>query len=98
MDTTHPDRVPGAAQDDAQDAEDAQDTIDADYMDADNVDADNMDADNMDADYVDASADVGCTTDLVRVAERSAHLIDDDMNETEAEEERNAASEGQAMR
>ncbi|WBS01964.1 hypothetical protein OU994_27520 [Pseudoduganella sp. SL102] len=80
MDTTHPDSVPGAEQDDAQEAQDK------------------IDAENIDADYMEASADVGCTTDLVRVAERSAHLIDDDMNETEAEEERNAASEGQAMR
>lgn len=54
--------------------------------------------DAIDADYIDASADVGCTCDLVKVAERSAHLIDDEMNAAEAEEERNAASEAQAMR
>lgn len=54
--------------------------------------------DAIDADFIDASADVDCMDELVSIAERSAYLIDDVMNETESEEERNAAAEAQAMR
>lgn len=46
----------------------------------------------------DESKDVACIHGLVATAERSAQLIDDGMNATEASEDRHAQSEAQAMR
>lgn len=54
--------------------------------------------DRIDADYAEASGDVECIHDLVTNAERSAGLVDDGINATEASEERTAAAEAQAMR
>jgi len=51
-----------------------------------------------DANLAEESVDLNCIRALVSNAERSAQLVDDGMNETEASEERNAASEAQAMR
>ncbi len=42
--------------------------------------------------------DLDCIRGLVATAERSAGLVDDGMNATEASEERHAVAEAQAMR
>jgi hypothetical protein len=55
-------------------------------------------SDIADANFADESVDLNCIRGLVSNAERSAQLVDDGMNATEASEERNAVSEAQAMR
>ena len=55
-------------------------------------------ADVLDASFADESADVDCLGRLQADAERSAQVVDDGMNATEASEERHAAAEANAMR
>lgn len=55
-------------------------------------------ADVVDASFADESADMHCLDRLLADAERSAQLVDDGMNATEAREERHAAAEASAMR
>lgn len=51
-----------------------------------------------DLDFIEASTDVSCVGDIADIAKRAALCTSDDMNATEASEERLAAAEAQAMR
>lgn len=55
-------------------------------------------ADVIDASFAEESADVHCLDRLAADAERSAQVVDDGMNATEASEDRHAAAEANAMR